>query len=31
LHAAGILDEIGEDRVFMTLPTAVDEFKRRRS
>ncbi|MDV3133779.1 SulP family inorganic anion transporter [Mycobacterium sp. 29Ha] len=29
LDAAGILDEIGEDRIFMTLPTAVDEFKRR--
>ncbi len=29
LHAAGILDEIGDDRIFMTLPTAVDEFKRR--
>ena len=29
LHAAGILDDIGEDRIFMTLPTAVEEFKRR--
>jgi sulfate permease, SulP family len=29
LQAAGMLAEIGEDRIFMTLPTAVDEFKRR--
>ena len=29
LQAAGMLDEIGEDRIFMTLPTAVDGFKRR--
>jgi high affinity sulfate transporter 1 len=29
LQAAGMLDKIGEDRIFMTLPTAVDGFKRR--
>jgi SulP family sulfate permease len=27
LEAAGMLGEIGEDRIFMTLPTAVGEFK----
>ena len=29
LGAAGMLDDIGEHRIFMTLPTAVDEFKAR--
>ena len=29
LTAAGMLDTIGEDRIFMTLPTAVEDFKRR--
>jgi sulfate permease, SulP family len=29
LRAAGLLDKIGEDHVFMTLPTAVDAFKHR--
>ncbi|MGO4443349.1 SulP family inorganic anion transporter [Mycobacterium sp. 2YAF39] len=29
LEAAGMLGEIGEDRIFMTLPTAVEEFKAR--
>jgi sulfate permease, SulP family len=28
LEAAGLLDAIGADRVFMTLPTAVDAFRR---
>jgi sulfate permease, SulP family len=29
LEAAGMLGDIGEDRIFMTLPTAVGEFKAR--
>jgi len=29
LLAAGLLSRIGEDRIFMTLPTAVDAFSRR--
>jgi MFS superfamily sulfate permease-like transporter len=29
LVAAGLLDRIGEDRVFMTLPTAVADYRRR--
>jgi sulfate permease, SulP family len=29
LAAAGLLTKIGEDRIFMTLPTAVEAFKRR--
>jgi sulfate permease, SulP family len=29
LSAAGLLDKIGEDRIFMTLPTAVEAFTRR--
>ncbi|NOQ00075.1 MULTISPECIES: sulfate permease [Mycolicibacterium] len=29
LRAAGILDRIGEQRIFMTLPTAVEAFARR--
>jgi high affinity sulfate transporter 1 len=29
LRAAGLLDAVGEDRIFMTLPTAVDAFHRR--
>jgi high affinity sulfate transporter 1 len=27
LRAAGLLDSIGEDRIFMTLPTAVEAFR----
>ncbi len=27
LQAAGLLDLIGEDRIFMTLPTAVEAFR----
>lgn len=30
MEAAGILDGIGQGRIFMTLPTAVDAFKRSR-
>lgn len=29
LAAAGLLDKIGEDRIFMTVPTAVEAFHRR--
>jgi SulP family sulfate permease len=29
LEAAGILDKIGEDRIFMTLPTAVEAYRER--
>ena len=29
LGAAGLLDKIGENRIFMTLPTAVEAFNRR--
>lgn len=29
LQAAGLLPKIGEDRIFMTLPTAVEAFNRR--
>jgi hypothetical protein len=29
LAAAGLLTKIGEDRMFMTLPTAVEAFRRR--
>jgi MFS superfamily sulfate permease-like transporter len=29
LDAAGLLDKIGQDRIFMTLPTAVDAFHQR--
>jgi high affinity sulfate transporter 1 len=29
LAAAGLLDKIGEDRIFMTLPTAVETFHHR--
>ncbi len=29
LDAAGLLNKIGEDRIFMTLPTAVEAFRRR--
>ena len=28
LVAAGLIDAIGEDRIFPTLPTAVDAFRR---
>jgi SulP family sulfate permease len=31
LEAAGLLDKIGEDRIFMTLPTAVDAYRNRRA
>ena len=27
LRAAGLLDLIGEERIFMTLPTAVETFR----
>lgn len=30
LAAAGLLTKVGEDRIFMTLPTAVEAFKRLR-
>lgn len=30
LDAAGLLDSIGADRIFMTLPTAVEAFQNRR-
>lgn len=30
LEAAGMLDKIGRDRLFMTLPTAVDAYQRSR-
>jgi hypothetical protein len=29
LSAAGLLTKIGEDRIFMTLPTAVEAFEKR--
>ena len=29
LEAAGLLDKIGEDRIFMTLPTAVEAYEQR--
>jgi len=29
LAAAGLLARIGEDRIYMTLPTAVEAFKNR--
>ena len=29
MDAAGLLDKIGTDRIFMTLPTALDAFRRR--
>lgn len=31
LVAAGLLTKIGEDRIFMTLPTAVEAFEKRQS
>ena len=31
LEAAGVLESIGEDRIFMTLPTAVEAFDHRSS
>ena len=31
LEAAGLLEKIGEDRIFMTLPTAVDAYRNRRN
>ena len=30
LKAAGLLDKIGEDHIFLTLPTAVEAFRQRR-
>jgi sulfate permease, SulP family len=27
LRAAGLIDKIGEDRIFMTLPTAVESYR----
>jgi sulfate permease, SulP family len=30
LEAAGLLDKIGEDHIFMTLPTAVEAYRNRR-
>ncbi|HNM95431.1 MAG TPA: STAS domain-containing protein, partial [Mycobacterium sp.] len=30
LAAAGLLDRIGADRIFPTLPTAVDAYRNRR-
>ena len=29
LKAGGLLTTIGEERIFMTLPTAVEAFRRR--
>jgi high affinity sulfate transporter 1 len=29
LESAGMIDKIGEDRIFMTLPTAVEAYRRR--
>jgi len=31
LEAAGLIDKIGEDRIFMTLPTAVEAYNDRRT
>ena len=31
LEAAGLLDKIGEDRIFLTLPTAVEAYRNRRA
>lgn len=31
LEAAGLIDKIGEDRIFMTLPTAVEAYRNRRT
>jgi high affinity sulfate transporter 1 len=31
LQAAGLLDKIGEDHIFMTLPTAVEAYRNRRT
>jgi len=31
LGAAGLIDKIGEDHIFMTLPTAVEAYRNRRS
>jgi len=30
LEAAGLVDKIGADRIFMTLPTAVEAYRNRR-
>ena len=31
LEAAGLLEKIGADRIFMTLPTAVEAYRNRRT
>jgi sulfate permease, SulP family len=31
LEAAGLLTKIGEDHIFMTLPTAVEAYRNRRT
>jgi SulP family sulfate permease len=31
LQAAGLLDKVGDDHIFMTLPTAVEAFNQRRA
>jgi SulP family sulfate permease len=31
LKAAGLVDKIGDDRIFMTLPTAVDAYRNSRT
>ena len=31
LEAAGLVDKIGEDRIFMTLPTAVEAYRNSRT
>ena len=31
LQAAGIVEKVGEDWIFMTLPTAVEAFNQRRA
>jgi MFS superfamily sulfate permease-like transporter len=31
LDAAGLLDKIGKDHIFMTLPTAVEAYRKRRT
>jgi hypothetical protein len=31
LEAAGLVDKIGEDHIFTTLPTAVEAYRNRRA
>ena len=31
LRSAGLLEKIGADRIFMTLPTAVEAYRNRRT